>query len=106
MKSRISYIAPARAAPGMELAKAVFDRDGHVLLAAETVLDAEVLERLIRRGVEFIAVLVLDARDEETIAHDLRLAEARVEAIFRGTGSPAREALRAAVLNFRQESAK
>ena len=106
MKWRTLCFAPARVTPGMELAKAVIDRDGHALLASGTVLDAEILGRLIRRGIESIAVLVQDTRDDQTIAHELRLAEERVETIFRGSGSPARAALHAAVLNFRRESAK
>lgn len=106
MKLRTLYFAPARVTPGMLLAKAITDRDGHALLASGAVLDEEVLDRLIRRGVESVAVLVPDHRDEETIATELRLAEERVEVIFRGPGSAAREELRAAVLNFRRESMK
>ena len=67
-------------------------------------LDTSTLDRLSRRGIEAIAVLLLDTRDGETIARELSDAEARVANIFRGTGSPARDALHAAVLQFRQES--
>jgi len=106
MKLRTLHFSPARVTPGMELAKAVTDRDGHALLASGTLLDAEILDRLIRRGVESVAVLVQDARDEEKIANELRLAEERVGAIFRGPGSAARAVLHAAVLNYRRESVK
>jgi len=106
MKLRILHFSPARVTPGMELAKAVTDRDGHALLSSGTVLDAEILDRLTRRGVESVAVLVQDTRDEETIASELRWAEERVEAIFRGPGSPARELLHGAILHYRQESVK
>ena len=106
MKSRTVFFAPGRVAPGMTLARAITDREGKTLLAQATVLDTEMLDRLIRRGVETVAVLVRDTRDEETIAEELRTAEARVGAIFRGDGGPAREALRAAILNFRLESTK
>lgn len=106
MKLRTLYFAPARVTPGMLLAKAITDRDGHALLAVGAVLDEEVLDRLIRRGVESVAVLVQDHRDEETIATELKLAEERVDVIFRGSGSAARAELRAAVLNFRRESMK
>lgn len=106
MKSRALCLPPGRAAPGMTLARAVVDRDGNVLLANSTCLDAEMLDRLIRRGVSTITVLVVDARDDETIAHDLADAEARVSHIFRGTGSAAREALRRAVLDFRLETTR
>jgi hypothetical protein len=106
MKVRTLHFAPARVTPGTKLAKAVNDRDGHALLAAGSVLDAEILDRLIRRGVESVAVLVQDTRDEETIATELRLAEERVAAIFRGSGNPARAVLQAAILNYRLESLK
>jgi len=106
MKSRTVFFAPGRAAPGMTLARAVTDRDGKTLLAQGTILDSEMLDRLIRRGIETVAVLVLDTRDDETIAEQLQAAEMRVHTIFRGDGSPARETLRTAILGFRQESTK
>ena len=106
MKSRILHFAPGRVTPGMTLAKAVTDRDGHLLLASGTVFDVEMLDRLIRRGVESVAVLVLDTRDDETIASELEAAKSRVDDIFRGDGSPAWSALRAAVLDYRLESVK
>lgn len=102
MNSRIVCLAPGRVAPGMTLAAAVIGRDGHILLAAATALDAEMLERLIRRGVESISVLVADTRDPETIAMELAAAEARVETIFRGVGNPARQELHMAILEFRR----
>jgi len=103
MKSRIVCLAPGRVAPGMTLAAAVIGRDGNTLLAAGTALDSEMLERLIRRGVETVSVLVIETRDPETIAMELHAAESRVETIFRGAGSPARQALHAAILDFRRE---
>jgi len=106
MKSRIICLAPGRAAPGMTLAAAVIGHDGLALLAAGTALDAEMLERLIRRGVETISVFVSDTRDPETIAMELRAAEDRVETIFRGGGSPARQALLEVVRDFRRQHTK
>ena len=106
MKSRTICISPGCIAPGMTLAKAITDRDGNVLLAAETELDLGMLDRLTRRGVETVSVRVQDTRDEETIAEELRTAEARVATIFRGGGSAAREALHEAILKFRQESTR
>ena len=106
MKSRNMFFAPGRAAPGMTLAKAISDRDGNTLLAAGTVLTAEILDRLIRRGVQTLCVQVLDARDDETIASELATTRARVETIFRGTGSRARDELRTTILNYRQETTK
>ena len=104
MKTRALCLSPGHAAPGMTLARAAADHEGNTLLASGTTLDAEIIDRLIRRGVSTITVLVVDARDAETIAHDLAEVEARIAHIFRGNGSPAREALRQAVLAFRRET--
>lgn len=104
MKTRTLYFAPGRAAPGMTLAQAIHDKDGHMLLAAGATLDGAMLERLIRRGIEVIAVLVVDNRSPETIAEEIRLAEARAAAIFRASGSNSRASLHAAVLDYRRES--
>ena len=90
----------------MVLAKPVQDREGAVLLASETVLDADVLERMIRRGVRIVSVRVPDQRDEEAIARELADIRARLDTIFRGPGSEARNQLREAVLAHRLESAR
>lgn len=104
MKSRTIFLPPGRVAPGMTLATTVLDKDGHALLAANTILDDGMLDRLSRRGIEAIAVLLLDTRDAAGIEQDVRNAETRVARIFRGTGSPARDELHSAVLHYRQES--
>lgn len=104
MKLRTLYFAPGQVAPGMILAKAVVDREGNALLAAATVLSAEMLERLIRRRVETICVQVPDSRDEQTVTSELYAARSRVDTIFRGPGSAARQALYAAILDYRRES--
>ncbi len=106
MKTRALCLSPGRVAPGMTLAKAITDRDGNTLLATGAVLDSEMLDRLIRRGVEAITVLVVDTRDADTIVSDLATAEARVGYIFRGDGSKARETLCQAILAYRVENAK
>ncbi|WP_301103216.1 hypothetical protein [Propionivibrio sp.] len=106
MKSRTMFFAPGRAAPGMTLAKSITDREGNTLLASGTTLTSETLDRLIRRGIETVCVLVLDPRDDETIASELLTARTRVDTIFRGTGSPAREELHMAIVNYRLESTK
>ena len=106
MKTRIVCLAPGRVAPGMTLAASITGHDDHTLLASGTVLDSEMLDRLIRRGVESISVLMLDTRDEETIAIELLAAESRVAHIFRGTGSAERQTLHAAILDFRRENAR
>lgn len=106
MKSRTVCFSPGCIAPGMTLAKPVIDRDGKTLLAADTDLDLETIDRLIRRGVETVWIQVLDTRDEQTIADDLATAQSRIERIFRGTGSAARQALRAAVMQYRLDTTK
>ena len=107
MKFRILCFAPGRTTPGMTLAKSVSDRDGHTTLLTEgTMLDEEMLERLIHRGVETISVLVPDERSDEEIAEEQRLALARIDRIFRDNGNPARTALREAVTHYRLESTK
>lgn len=106
MKTRALCLSPGRVAPGMTLAKAVTDRDGNTLLAASTVLDSAMLDRLIRRGVEAMTVLVADTRDAETIAGELAAAEARVAYIFRGEGNPSREVLYKAILDYRLENTR
>ena len=105
MKFRTLCFAPNRITPGMTLAKAVSEHDGHTTLLTEgTVLDEEMLARLIHRGVETVSVLVPDHRNEEQIAEEQRLALARVDAIFREDGNPARAALRATITRYRLES--
>lgn len=106
MKTRIVCLAPGHVSPGMVLSSSVTGHDGHTLLSGGTTLDSEILDRLIRRGIETVSVSVLDTRDEETIAMEMRAAESRIGHIFRGKSSAAREALRAAILKFRLESAQ
>jgi hypothetical protein len=106
MKSRIICLAPGRVAPGMALAAAATDREGRVLLAAGTVLDTGMLDRLNRRGVEAVFVHLLDTRNAETIAHELQRAEARVAHIFRGADGPARQSLQNAILGYRRETTR
>lgn len=104
IKQRIMCLAPGRATPGMTLARHVLDREGAVLLTAGTMLDLAMLERLIRRGVDAISVLLPDTRDDETIARELAAVGERIGHIFRGPGNAARDELRAAVLEFRVEA--
>ncbi|MDR2789344.1 MAG: hypothetical protein LBD06_13570 [Candidatus Accumulibacter sp.] len=90
----------------MVLAKPVYDREGLILLAAETVLDAPMFERMIRRGVNAISVRVPDLRDEETIKRELDGIRARIDTIFRGPGNAGRSQLRDAVSDYRVKSVK
>lgn len=104
MKMRNVCLAPSRATPGMTLTSPVNGRDGVPLLAAGTTIDGDTIERLIRRGIETIWVEIPDERDEQTIVMEMQAAEHRIATIFRGRGSPAREALREAVIRYRRES--
>lgn len=99
-------LAPGRAAPGMVLAKPIADREGVPLLTAGTELDSAMLERLIRRGVGAVSVLIPDTRDERMIAEEIAAIEKRIAHIFRGSGSPARDELRSTILSFRIEAAE
>ena len=104
MKSRTRCFAPGRIVPGMVLASAIADRDGNTLLTAGTVMSLELIDRLIRRGVEAVHVIVADPRSDAAIANELQVMQTRLDNIFRNPGSPARDALRAAVQAFREES--
>ena len=104
MKLRRITLAPGRATPGMVLAQAVVDHDGNTLLVAGTELGTEMIERLLRRRIQTVCVEVPDPRDAQTIANELRAASERVEEIFEGPGSAARESLRKAILAYREES--
>ena len=106
MKSRIIHLPILSVTPGMVLALPIMDHAGRTLFAAGTELDAEMLDRLNKRGVETLAAQVIDTRDAESIDRELQAAESRVRKIFRGTGSPARDALQAAVLRHREEDTR
>ncbi|MDR1708501.1 MAG: hypothetical protein LBS70_02145 [Candidatus Accumulibacter sp.] len=105
-KQRLMCLAPGRAAPGMALARPVLDRDGAVLLTAETTLDAAMLEQMIRRGVKAVTVRVPDTRDEAAIAREISDIRARIATIFRGPGNAGRAELREAILAYRIERAQ
>ena len=65
-------LAPGRAAPGMTLARTIADREGNTLLIAGTELDLSMLERLTRRGVNAISVLIPDTRDADAVLRRLQ----------------------------------
>ena len=105
-KSRTIHLPILCVVPGMTLASALSDRQGRVLFAAGTVLDAVMLDRLNKRGIESVAANVVDTRDTATISEEVLAAESRVQQIFRGAGSAAREELQIAVLAYREEGAR
>lgn len=106
MKTRTIHLPVLCVVPGMILALAITDRSERTLFAAGTILDADMLNRLNKRGIESVAVLVTDTRDAAAIEAELVAAKIRVLQIFRGTGTAARDALQAAVLNHREADAR
>lgn len=106
MKTRVICLPPGQLQPGMIIATAVTGPQGAILFAAGTALDEYSLEQLRRRAIEFVTVSVPDPRDEATIAREVDEATARVDYIFRGTGSSARSALREIVLRYRRSQAE
>ena len=99
-------LTPQRIVPGSRLARAAKRADGNLLLTAGTELDRDQLAQLFERGIEFVYIEANDSRDEAAIARDVAAAEARVNHIFRGTGSEAREALHKAVARYRHKGAE
>ena len=106
MKTRTIHLPVVCGVPGMTLALAITDRAERTLFAAGTVLDADILGRLNKRGIEAAAVLVTDTRNAATIEAELIAARTRTLQIFRGTGTAARDALQAAILDHREASAR
>ncbi len=89
---------------GMTLAAAVQDRAGRMLFAAGTELDEDMLDRLNKRGIESLAVQIVDTRDAFIIDEEVRTAQERVRYLFRGSGSSARAVLQAELLAYRDAS--
>lgn len=83
----------------MALASTVHGRDGQTLLKAGTPLDSDVLERLIRRGVETLWVQTPGRSRRRNTVLELRNAQDRVNTIFRGHDT-ARAELRKAIIGF------
>lgn len=106
MKTRTVCLPPGEVLPGMTVAAQVCGPQGGVLLAAGTVLDEMALDKLRRRNVEFLSVLVADSRDEDTVIREVAEAAGRVAYIFRGEGSNQRAALRRVVDEYRRKLAE
>lgn len=104
MKLRTIRLPILCAVAGMTLSAAIQDRAGRTLFAAGTVLDEDMLDRLNKRGIESLAVQIVDTRDAATIDEEVCTAQERVRHLFRGSGSSARAALQAALLAFRDAS--
>lgn len=106
MKMRAVCLPPGELLPGMTVAAQVCGQQGSVLLAAGAVLDEASLEKLRRRNIEFLSVLVADPRDADSIAREVEAAEVRVDFVFRGNGSGQREALRTIIATYRRKQAE
>jgi hypothetical protein len=106
MKSRTIHLPILCVVPGMTLAESLLDRQGRILFAAGTILDAVMLDRLNKRGIESLAALITDTRDAGTINQEVLAAESKVLLLFRGPGSEARQALQVAILDYRKTGAQ
>lgn len=102
---RRQFLVPARARPGMRLLADVRVSNGAILLPAGTLLDDRAVQRLIQRSIEFILVAVPDDRSPTQQAQDVQAAELRLEHIFRGASTPARNLLRDSVSTYRRTCA-
>lgn len=106
MKTRVVCVPTSIALAGLILARPPLDRDKHPLLSAGTELDAAKLERLIKRGVEFVFVDVEDTRTPEEVAIARQETLARLDEIFGPENEPPhseRRALKEVVRAFREE---
>lgn len=105
LAERTVCIATLALKPGAVLAQAVRRADGVLLLPAGSEVDADQLQQLLQRGVEYVHVLQEETRDTARIARDVAAAEARVVQLFRGKTSEARQQLAAAVSDYRRREA-
>lgn len=101
MSQRVLCLTPVRIRPGMMLARPAVRPDGQVLLPAGTVLTEEHLQHLMARGVEYLAVSSEDTRDEAAVAAEIEAVGARVDYMFRGPSSEARQDLHDVVRTYR-----
>lgn len=106
MTRKTICLTPLRVVPGSRLARSVVRHDGRLLVAAGVELDRDLLAQLFERGIEFVYVETDDTRDPETIEHDVAVVRDRVDLLFRGPASEARDALRAAITTYRCEGAR
>lgn len=86
MKLRLKKIPLDLAEPGMQLAAAVCNQRGDVLLQAGSVLSESGLSGLRKRGIGYVAVQMEDARSEEELAAERAKALDRLNLLFRNAG--------------------
>lgn len=88
---------------GMQLFEDVVDRQGNVLIPAQTALTASLIRSLERRGIETVQVI-----DDSVSAEELEAARAqaaaRLDQLFSRSRGRASEELKRAVLAYRTEA--
>lgn len=100
---RYRTIEVAEAEEGMQLFEDVVDRQGNMLIPAQTALTASLIRSLERRGIETVQVT-----DDSISAEELEAARAqavaRIDQLFAKSRGRASEELRQAVLAYRTEA--
>ncbi|MFZ3018892.1 MAG: hypothetical protein WA056_10605 [Gallionella sp.] len=86
MKFRLKRIPLDLAEPGMQLAAAVCNQRGDVLLQAGCELSESALSGLRKRGIAHIAIQVADARGEDELAAERAKVLERLNLLFRNAG--------------------
>jgi hypothetical protein len=86
MKLRLKKIPLGQAEPGMQLAAAVCNQRGEVLLQAGCELSASGLSGLRKRGVGHIVVQMADPRSEDELAVERAQVLDRLNLLFRNAG--------------------
>lgn len=86
MKFRLKKIPLGQAEPGMQLAAAVCNQRGEVLLQAGCELSEAALSGLRRRGVGHITVQITDPRSEGELAAERVKVMDRLNLLFRNAG--------------------
>ena len=86
MKLRLKKIPLGQAGPGMQLAAAVCNQRGEVLLQAGCELSESGLSGLRKRGVGHIVVQMADPRSEDELAAERAQVLDRLNLLFRNAG--------------------
>lgn len=101
MSGRTKRVELDDAVPGMVLAVPLLDRHGAILLPESTILNADALRSLERRGIDEVIVADTDVSERELEAERQR-TQARLERLFRRSANAGGcAALRRAVTVYR-----
>lgn len=104
MKLRLKRVMLDCAEPGMQLAAAVCNRRGDVLLQPGCVLSEADLSGLRKRGIGHVVVQAEDARSEDELADERARVMDRLSLLFRNAGGDEQLAsLHRLVLEYRLE---